>query len=71
MKMCLRWRLGLLIIAGLLLSVGAVQGSTVELQYLGHCAFLITAPDGTKIVCDPYRTIPAFPLPHSLRSQEI
>jgi L-ascorbate metabolism protein UlaG (beta-lactamase superfamily) len=33
---------------------------TVTLEYIGHACFLMTAPDGTRIVMDPYKdyTVP-------------
>jgi L-ascorbate metabolism protein UlaG (beta-lactamase superfamily) len=39
----------------------------VLVQYIGHASFLITAPDGTRIITDPFDAIPnpvpSMPLP--------
>jgi L-ascorbate metabolism protein UlaG (beta-lactamase superfamily) len=67
-----------LVMLGLFLSLGSCASTPptptalptatpvpVILEYIGHSAFMITAPDGTRVICDPYKDHPqgltAFP----------
>jgi L-ascorbate metabolism protein UlaG (beta-lactamase superfamily) len=42
-------------------AVGVLASGGVSLEFLGNTCILITAPDGTRIVCDPYRIFYGFP----------
>lgn len=53
-----RWMVALLAVLGLAMPATTLASSGVLLEYIGNTCILITAPDGTKIVCDPYRLVP-------------
>jgi L-ascorbate metabolism protein UlaG (beta-lactamase superfamily) len=56
-------------------STAITYSGTVRLQYLGNSCILITAPDGTRIVSDPYGTfdhpIGMDPLPEDLEADAV
>ncbi len=50
-----------------------IPAAPVTLQYIGHSAVLITAPDGTRIVSDPYKDRPSglAPFPTGLAADAV